>query len=161
VRPGFGGLALLFALTACMSEVQSPPITAAKELVPLTGFGQATLVVDGEHEWPVMVADEPWLRSLGLMNVTDLGLWAGMVFEWDEPTLGGFWMKNTLIPLTVYWIDQQGAIVAIADMIPCPPEEQDCPSWHPGAPYVTALEVPAGTGEQLGISSESVLTFRG
>ena len=76
--------------------------------MPIGDFGQSTLVVDGQHEWPVMVADTPELRARGLMNVTDLGPWAGMVFLWEEPTDGGFWMKNTLIPLTVYWIDTQG-----------------------------------------------------
>jgi len=147
-------------LAACSGETEPPPITSATELVPFRDFGQSTLVVDGEHEWPVMVADTPDLRALGLMNVTDLGPWAGMVFEWDEPTDGGFWMRNTLIPLTVYWLDQHGAIVGIADMVPCPPEEEDCPHWRPGTAYVTALEVPAGMGQQLGISSESILTFR-
>ena len=154
-------LALLLVLVgACSSDSGPPPITALGDLEPYDGFGSATLVVDGEQEWPVLVADTASLRSQGLMSVTDLGPWAGMVFVWEEPTDGGFWMKDTLIPLSIYWLDGDGAIVAIAEMVPCPPDEDDCPRWRPGVHYLTALEVPAGMGEQLGIDSNSILTLR-
>ena len=150
-------LAALLLFAACGDAVAGPPPVTAATQVPLAGFSAGTLVVDGELEWPVMIADTADLRAQGLMSVTDLGPWVGMVFVFDKPTDSGFWMKDTLIPLTVFWFNDGEPIVASAEMIPCPTGESNCPHWRPGAVYMQALEVPAGMGQQLGITGQSTL----
>src|SRR5918992_481414 len=60
------------------------------------GSGSATSV--GEVTVEVEVADSPGERRVGLMNRRSLPEEAGMVFLFPEPSDGGFWMKNTLIP---------------------------------------------------------------
>jgi len=62
-----------------------------------------------------------------------------MAFVWDKPVSYGFWMKDTLIPLSVAFWNRQGRIISILDMVPC--HTESCPSYYPSASYVGALEV--------------------
>jgi hypothetical protein len=77
------------------------------------------------------------------MGVTDLGDLAGMLFVWEEPVQVGFWMKDTLIPLDIAFIDGDRGVVSVATMEPC--IEDQCPSYGSEFPYTFALEVPAGS----------------
>ena len=67
---------------------------------------------------------------------------AGMVFLFDRPTENAFWMKNTLIPLSIAFWDGSGRIVSILDMAPC--RRNPCPLYSPGEPYIGAVEVNRG-----------------
>ncbi len=77
----------------------------------------------------VLVADTEALREQGLMGVTDENLsgYDGMLFVFEADSTGGFWMKNTLIPLSIAFADQAGAVVGTADMVPCPAGTKTCP----------------------------------
>ncbi|MBU1865372.1 MAG: DUF192 domain-containing protein, partial [Actinobacteria bacterium] len=86
---------------------------------PLDGFARLEVGVGGEV-WRVAVADTPALRSRGLMGVTDLGSVRGMLFLWPNDTAGGFWMKDTLIPLDIAFFDAAGVLVDLVSMTPCP-----------------------------------------
>jgi uncharacterized membrane protein (UPF0127 family) len=107
----------------------------------------------------VLVADTEALREQGLMGVTDehLSGYDGMLFVFDADTTGGFWMKDTLIPLSIAFADQQGAVVGVADMVPCPSSTRDCPVTKPGATYRYAVEVPAGALSAVGLNEGSTL----
>lgn len=157
-RPRLLRLLVVVALvvSACADSVSpaGPPITVGLE--PLDGFDSATLIVDGVAEYPVMLAATPEQRNQGLMSVTDLGGWAGMAFVFEEPTESGFWMKDTLLPLTIFWVGTGGIIVGSADMEPCAPGTE-CAQYAPGAVYLWALEIEAGTADELGISPTSTL----
>ncbi len=72
----------------------------------------------GTHPLKVEVAASDPERSLGLMNRTRLGKEDGMLFIFDEPGYHSMWMKNTLIPLSVAFIDGEGRILNILDMEP-------------------------------------------
>ncbi len=130
---------------------------SATGLVPFEGFGSGVAVFDG-RELNVLLATSGEQRSQGLMLVEDLNGWDGMWFQFDGPVSGGFWMKNTLLPLSIAWIDAEGRVVAIADMEPCVVD--DCPSYLPGSEYVSALEVEQGRFETLGIGVGSVIQLR-
>ena len=78
-------------------------------------------------------------RVHGLMGVTDLPPDAGMLFRFAAPQEGGFWMKNTRIPLSIAFTDGQGVIGTILDMEPC--NSDPCPRYRPDAPFQYALEV--------------------
>src|SRR5690606_39940769 len=51
----------------------------------------------------LLVAAAPEQRQRGLMEVEGLGGYAGMVFVWDQDTTGGFWMRDTIVPLSIAW----------------------------------------------------------
>jgi uncharacterized membrane protein (UPF0127 family) len=97
-------------------------------------------------EVPVEIADTEAERSIGLMGRTTLAEDAGMLFVFDQPQPLSFWMKDTLIPLSIAYIDTEGYIVDIQDMQPL--DETPHPSAEP-AQY--ALEVNQGFFEARGI----------
>jgi uncharacterized protein len=86
------------------------------------------------------VAKTPAQRSRGLMNRTQAPK-DGMLFVFPATTSGGFWMKNTLVPLTIVFFDSSGKRVRKLAMTPC--REDPCPIYDPGRPYRFALELRA------------------
>jgi uncharacterized protein len=113
---------------------------------------EATLVIDtGQDQVKVAVevADTDWERTVGLMNREELAEDAGMVFLVPEPTDGGFWMKNTLIPLSIAFWDREGRIFRILDMEPC--RTDDCPKYEPGGLWTGAVEVNQGFFEERAV----------
>jgi uncharacterized membrane protein (UPF0127 family) len=85
-------------------------------------------------------------RSRGLMHREALVPNAGMLFIFDEAAAHCMWMKNTLIPLSVAFLDDSGAIINIADMTPHS-EQSHCAA----RPAVYALEMTQGWFAQRGI----------
>jgi hypothetical protein len=90
----------------------------------------------------VEIAANGRARGIGLMNRPRLAPDAGMVFVFDEPHVGGFWMKNTLIPLSIAFWDGSGQILRILHMAPC--RADPCPVYSPGVTYVGAVETNKG-----------------
>lgn len=94
----------------------------------------------------VEIADTVAERTAGLSGRTELGTDTGMLFVIPQRGLG-FWMKDTLIPLSVAFIGQCGEIVFIADMEPQSLEMHDTDE-----PYSFGLEVNQGWFADHGIS---------
>ncbi|HEX2068889.1 MAG TPA: DUF192 domain-containing protein [Actinomycetota bacterium] len=97
----------------------------------------------------VEIADTPPARSAGLMGRRHLAPDAGMAFLFDEPTENRFWMKNTLIPLSIAFWDETGRIVSILHMAPC--REDPCPLYSAGTSYIGAVEVNRGFFKAHGV----------
>ncbi len=97
----------------------------------------------------VEVADTEAARRRGLMHRRELDRNAGMVFLFDEPTRSGFWMKDTLIPLSAAFWDESGRIVAILDMAPC--RADPCRMYSPPGDYVGAVEANRGFFAEHGV----------
>jgi uncharacterized membrane protein (UPF0127 family) len=113
---------------------------------------EATLAIDtgeDEVEVAVEVADSLQERTVGLMNREELDEDAGMVFLVPEPTDGPFWMKDTLIPLSVAFWDREGRIFRILDMEPC--RREPCRLYEPGGLWWGAVEVNQGFFEERGV----------
>ncbi|HEY5154682.1 MAG TPA: DUF192 domain-containing protein [Acidimicrobiales bacterium] len=101
----------------------------------------------------VLVADSDVLRGRGLMGVTDptLGGIDAMVFTYDRDTTSGFWMKNTLVPLSIAFADEGGTVTSTAEMEPCPAGTDPCPVTTSPSAYRVAVEVPQGRLAALGL----------
>ena len=91
-------------------------------------------------------------RAQGLMFRKHLGPNEGMFFVFPQSELHCMWMKNTLIPLSVAFIDEKGKIVSISDMQP-----QTETSHCAAAPAKFALEMPAGWFAAKGIKSGTTI----
>lgn len=65
----------------------------------------------------------------------------GMLFVFPQATSGGFWMKNTLVPLKIVFFDSRGRAVRTLAMKPC--REDPCRIYDPGKQYRFALELRA------------------
>lgn len=102
---------------------------------------------DGDVKLNVEVAATEEQRSQGLMNRDELDEDSGMIFVWDYPTAGGFWMKDTFIPLSIAFISADGLIIDIQDMQP-----QTLESHSPRRSYMYAVEVNQGYFADKGIA---------
>jgi uncharacterized protein len=123
--------------------------------------GGPTVVIEtegGQKEIAVEIADAPEERARGLMGRTSLPEDAGMIFVYPEPTEGGYWMKNTLIPLSIAFYDVNGEILRILDMEPC--RREPCPVYDPGVRYAGALEANRGAFEGWGVREGDRLELR-
>lgn len=127
-------------------------------------FGTATASLDPGNGSPgaparqidVWVADDETERGHGLMYRKWMPQDRGMVFLFEAEGQGGFYMLNTLIPLSIAFFDRDGVIVDILDMEPCP--DEPCPRYTPDAPYSGALEVNQGALHTWGISEGDTIT---
>jgi uncharacterized protein len=94
------------------------------------------------------------------MGVTDLGPADGMVFVYDGPASGPFWMRRTPMPLSIAFFATDGSFVSAADMEPClTGRPKDCPRYSAAGPYASAIEVPQGQLAALGIGAGSRLAL--
>jgi uncharacterized membrane protein (UPF0127 family) len=167
-RRGVGGQVLLLVLAAagllpfgvgCDSAASnSGPPAPSRHQNDLKTMDTARITID-DHPFEVWIARTVEERNLGLMQVTaevmaDLadGTPRGMLFVFKQEHVLQFWMKNTLIPLDIAFIRNDGEIVRITTMAP-----QDTRLYSSGMPANLALEVRAGLFHELGIREGDVV----
>jgi uncharacterized membrane protein (UPF0127 family) len=102
--------------TTASARPASPTPSPAATGLPLTAeftnsAGQAVTL-------SIEIADTSEERAIGLMNRESLAEDAGMLFDFQADVQTGFWMKNTLVPLSIAFIDKDRVIVHIEDMEP-------------------------------------------
>ncbi len=134
--------------------------TTASARQRVGGFGEITYRVDAtgvlfgggsvSAARCALLAETAVQQSQGLMGRTDLSGYDGMLFVFEDDTRSAFFMKDTLIPLSIAWFDSDGGFVSAADMPPCG-DEPVCPTYGPDADYRYALEVLEGGLPALGI----------
>ena len=126
-------------------------------LALLSGSADAQLpaaqLSTGMHLIRAEVADSMGTRMEGLMHRKSMPQGSGMVFVFEENAPHCMWMKNTLIPLSVAFIDESGAIINIADMQPHS-EQSHCAA----RPARYALEMNKGWFAQRGIKPGAKLS---
>jgi uncharacterized membrane protein (UPF0127 family) len=110
-----------------------------KNNVPITlrNMKQENIQV-GNQIFHVWVAQTPKEQTRGLMFVKRLPKNDGMLFVWDHYVMEPFWMKNTLIPLTILFI-KDGRVIKQMNMKPC--RAILCPVYNPNTEYNMALEI--------------------
>ncbi len=116
-----------------------------------------TSIEVGRLKLQVEVADTEELREHGLMGRKSLRDSEGMVFIFSYPQILRFWMKDTLIPLSIGYFDKDGSLFQITDMEPASPIEIN-PKIYPSEKLAKyALEVPKGWFKRKSISLGSKL----
>ena len=101
------------------------------------------------HPFTVEIAATPETREHGLMDRPSMASDAGMLFEFPDSELVAFWMKDTLIPLDMLFIDRNGRIVHIAERaIPL-----DLTPISSVEPVTAVLELNGGTASRLKIAT--------
>ena len=79
----------------------------------------------------------------------------GMLFVFESPGIHSFWMRNTLIPLDILWLDGENRVIDLISAPPC--REMPCPSHLPKAEALQAIELNSGTAAKFGIEKGSLL----
>lgn len=116
--------------------------------------GTLTIIQDSRRvTLAVEVADTPESRGQGFMFRRQLDENAGMLFIFEGTGSWSFWMKNTLIPLSIAFIDQNWRIVDIKDMqVAADPEQGPFEYYASAKPFKYALEVNQGFFRRKGIT---------
>jgi len=130
-------------------EETAPPNTTAPAAEPETAQASTLSIVKagGERvEVEVEIADTRTEQARGLMERTELAEDAGMLFVLESEQTPGFYMENTLIPLSIAFMDSEGRIVDIQDMQPL-----DETRHYPAEPAQYALEVNQGFFAERGV----------
>ena len=117
----------------------------------VTGTGQAL-------DLCLLHADDPGERTQGLMGVTDLQGYAGMLFSNDTSVENRYVMIDTVMPLSITWWQDGGAFRSGTDMSPCTESDPDaCERYAASGPYRYAIEVPQGALADAGIDESAHL----
>ena len=103
----------------------------------------------------VEIADTLETRQRGLMHRTHLPWKHGMLFDFEEDQVMNMWMKNTVIPLDMFFIDADGVIFRIVEDTD-PETVYTISSMYPGR-YV--LEMLAGSARRFGIKAGDVIVI--
>ncbi|QHQ34975.1 DUF192 domain-containing protein [Algicella marina] len=100
-----------------------------------------------QAQFRVDVVDTVESRARGLMFVEQMGMFEGMLFVYDRPQQVSFWMKNTLIPLDMIFMDAAGVVQKVhANAVP-----GDLTGIPGGDAIQYVLEINGGVAEELGI----------
>jgi uncharacterized membrane protein (UPF0127 family) len=146
-------ISLLVLLPACSPPATgTAPTPAATEATVHAVSGLAVIplsitTLERTHRFKVELAVTPQQQAQGLMFRTEMGPDEGMLFPYDQPRVLSFWMKNTVIPLDLVFIDEQRRIINIAENT-TPYSEASIVSDAPG---VAVLELNGGRTRELGI----------
>jgi uncharacterized protein len=150
-------LAAALLLAALTAACRPGAVDDELEYLPLIRFDTASaVIVTATDTVPLSVelAEREDQRSYGLMERASLPQDAGMIFLYgsEQPADAGFWMYRTRIPLDIAFLDEEGTILTILAMEPCPDvDPRGCRSYPPGVPYYSALEVNRGWFAQRGV----------
>ncbi len=138
---------LLATVPALVLAAQAQEPTAAQPELPKE---RLTIVTKGgqQHPFDVELARTPAQQTVGEMFRTSIPPDGGMLFVWPAPQESQMWMRNTLVPLDMVFIDADGTIRRIAeDTVP-----QSLRVIDSGGPVAATLELAGGTTARLGIT---------
>jgi len=127
------------ALSSSAQEAAQPEL----ETSPLTIVSS-----DTRHDITVELASTREQIATGMMFRTEMARDRGMLFDMGEPRRVSFFMKNTLIPLDMLFIDTEGRVLAIAEnAVPMSLRQID-----PGVPVKAVLEINGGQASEMGLA---------
>lgn len=151
---------VLMIFAACTQQPAAPPPeTTAATTQTQAHNGPRVIFPDG-FVVDVEVANNNELRAQGLMYRDQLKPGTGMIFLFAEDDVYPFWMKNTLIPLDMIWIDSSRKVAHVKVNVP-PCKIENCPSYDPGVPSRYVLEVAGGEAAKHGLKAGDQLRFEG
>ena len=107
----------------------------------------------GSAQFSVEIADTVEERAKGLMFRRQMARGAGMLFVYESPQRASFWMKNTLIPLDMIFLDATGTVTRVhSNAVP-----GDLTAIDGGEGVWAVLEINGGLAERYGIAEGSVM----
>jgi hypothetical protein len=132
-------LALVLALCwACGGSTAKAPTPTATPAVT----GRRAILPSGAA-YSIEIVRTPEEQARGLMFRESLPERTGMLFPIADQGVHKFWMKNTMIPLDIIWMDGAGRVLFVsADTPPC--KADPCPDYGPEVPSASVLEIAGG-----------------
>jgi hypothetical protein len=137
---------------AALLTTAAPPAALGDAVRPLSAFPRERLAIETRsarrHLFEAWRADTPQTRAQGLMFVSELRADRAMIFVYEPPQRAGMWMKNTLIPLDMLFVDDGGCVVKVHQR--AMPGSLD--TIQSTLPVTLVVELAGGTAQTLGIS---------
>jgi uncharacterized membrane protein (UPF0127 family) len=148
-RPVAAVLLLLSSLLASFAGATGP----GDSIIPLSAFPREPIVVETRsarrHTFEAWRADSDAARAQGLMFIRDIRPDQAMIFVYEPPQMVAMWMKNTLMPLDMLFVDAAGCVVrTVHDARP-----GSLDTIAAGAPVALVVELKGGTTRALGIDA--------
>jgi uncharacterized membrane protein (UPF0127 family) len=152
VAAGLGLLAVALVPSAGRDRAAVPPMEGAATGGPAATASYRLLPAGGEPlTVRLEVAADPAARAKGLMGREQVPPGSGMVFLYPADVREAFWMKDTLVPLSIAFVAADGRVVSVAEMTPC--RADPCPTYEPAGPYRYAVELAAGAFPASGVGA--------
>jgi uncharacterized membrane protein (UPF0127 family) len=149
---------LCFACNAAPGGGAPAPPAVPAAAGPAASGPQVTMPSGAVYR--VELALTPEDQAQGLMYRESLPPRAGMLFVFDQPAPHHFWMKNTMIPLDMIWMDEAGNVLFVsADTPPC--KADPCATYGPDTNAKQVLEIAGGKAKAEGVSVGSSLKIEG
>ncbi len=145
-------LLVALVLTCGRSVTQATPPPPAE-----TYTGPIAVLPDG-YQVRIELATDDDTRERGLMFRDRVPAGTGMLFMFTQAGEYPFWMKNTLVPLDMIWLDDQRKVVHVASNVP-PCKADPCPSYPPNATAKYVLELGAGEAARHRVVNGATLAF--
>jgi uncharacterized protein len=151
---GVGVLVVVLASAAGLGRPDAPapaPTAGGQGAADAAGTATYRLLPAGGAETTVRleVAAGPAARARGLMGRERVAPGTGMVFLYPGDVREAFWMKDTLVPLSIAFVAADGRVVSVHEMTPC--RADPCPTYAPAGPYRYAVELAAGAFPAAGV----------
>ena len=147
--------------TATPAPTPSPTATPEPTLTPALGPEIEASAAMGDCEFFLEVANSAEERAVGLMGRESMGRDRGMLFVFSAEQVLGFWMKNTLIPLDIIFIDSDLSVVDVQTMRPEHEIAPDpLPTYYSAAPALYAIEINEGVAAECGIEPGVTVELR-
>jgi uncharacterized membrane protein (UPF0127 family) len=135
-------------------------LTLLLMLLPLLGCaGDRPWVEIKGQRYAVEVADTHEKRNRGLMHRDQLAEGTGMLFLHDREQPLAYWMKNTRIPLDIFYFDGQRRLVSVSRNVPPCSLGDRCPPYPSAGPALYVLELNAGEAVRLDVKRGDEITF--
>jgi uncharacterized membrane protein (UPF0127 family) len=96
-------------------------------------------------------------REYGLMDRKFMPKNHGMIFLFDHPQRLSFWMKNTLIPLDMIFLNHGHVVAILNDVPPC--KQVNCPSYEPNVQANQVIELNAGMAKKINIREDTLIAL--
>ena len=127
---------------------------------PLLGCASGGTWVELKGQrFTVEVADDGPERNRGLMYRDQLADGTGMLFLHDIEEPLAYWMKNTRIPLDIFYFDASRKLVSVSRGVPACSLGDRCPPYPSAGPALYVLELNAGEASRLGVAAGDELVF--
>jgi uncharacterized membrane protein (UPF0127 family) len=151
-------LAAAGVLAACGAAPKTSP-SPTRPPAPAADAGPRIRMPSGA-DYTIELALSPEQQEQGLMFRESLPEKTGMLFVFPETAPHHFWMKNTMIPLDMIWMDKTGKVLFIAaDTPPC--KADPCKTYGPDFPAKSVLEIAGGMAKREGVTVGAKLTAVG
>jgi uncharacterized membrane protein (UPF0127 family) len=144
--------------TGILAAVCSVPMPSGADvregdLLPLTALPRERIVIETRsarrHELDAWRADTPQTREQGLMFVREMRADQAMIFVYEPPSYVSMWMKNTLLPLDMLFVNRYGCVITVKrDASP-----ESLATISGGGLVALVVELKGGTAATLGVDA--------